>query len=125
MRDAKTAPVDICDIVRVSSVILAEEGHEGKVYNLTGSGLLSLQEIAEKLSTATKQKITYIDASPLHFKQTLIQSGVSEWVAEAVAKSWQIAGKGRATVTNEVAKIGGKQPITFDEFVWNHKALLS
>jgi uncharacterized protein YbjT (DUF2867 family) len=125
MRDAKTAPVDIRDIVRVSSVILTEEGHEGKVYNLTGSGLLSLQEIAEKLSTATNRKITYIDASPLDFKQTLIRSGVSEWFAEAAAISWQIASEGKPTITNAVAKVGGKQPITFDEFVWDYRAVLS
>ncbi len=42
MRVAKTAPIDIRDVVRVSSEILVKEGHEGKVYNLTGSGLLSL-----------------------------------------------------------------------------------
>jgi uncharacterized protein YbjT (DUF2867 family) len=125
MKAAKTAPIDIRDVVRVSCATLLEEGHEGKVYNLTGSGLLSLQEIAEKLSTATNKKITYIDTSPLDFKQTLIQSGVSEWFAEALAISWQIASEGKPSITNAVAKVGGKQPITFDEFVWDHKAVLS
>jgi hypothetical protein len=84
-----------------------------------------LQEIAEKLSTATNKKITYIDTSPLDFKQILIQSGVSEWFAEALAVSWQIASEGNPIITNVVAKVGGKQPITFDEFVWDHKAVLS
>jgi uncharacterized protein YbjT (DUF2867 family) len=125
MKDVKTAPVDIRDIVRVSSAILVEKGHEGEVYNLTGSELLSLQEIAEKLSKATSQKITYIDTSPLDFKQTLIQTGVSEWFAEAVAISWQIVSEGKPTITNAVAKVGRKQPITFDEFVWDHRAVLS
>jgi uncharacterized protein YbjT (DUF2867 family) len=50
MRNAKTAPVDIRDIVSVASMIVMEEGHEGKTYNVTGSELLSLQEIAGKLS---------------------------------------------------------------------------
>lgn len=125
MRDAKTAPVDIRDIVRVSSVILTEEGHKGKVYNLTGSGLLSLQEIAEKLSTAANRKITYIDASPLDFKQTLVRSGVSEWFAEAVTTSWQIASKGKPTLTDVVTKIGRKQPITYDEFACDYKAIFA
>ena len=123
MRDAKTAPVDIRDIVRASSVILSEEGHEGKVYNLTGSELLSLQEIAEKLSAVTNQKITYINASPSDFKQTLIRASVPEWFAEAAATSWQVASKGKPTITDAITKIGKQQPITFDEFVWEYKAV--
>jgi len=121
MKDAKTVPIDIRDVVRVASVILTEEGHEEKTYNLTGSELLSLQEIAEKLSTVTNQKITYMDASPLDFKQTLIRSGVPAWFAEAVATSWQVASKGNPTITDAVTKIGRKQPITFDEFVCEHE----
>lgn len=124
MKDAKTVPIDIRDVVRVASVILTEEGHEEKTYNLTGSELLSLQEITERLSIATNQKITYMDASPSDFKQTLIRYGVAEWFAEAVAISWQVASEGNPTITDAVAKIGGKQPITFDEFVCDHKAVL-
>lgn len=125
MKDTKTAPIDIRDVVRVGSAILAEEEHEGKTYNLTGSELLSLQEIAEKLSTVTNQKITYIDASPLNFKQMLISSSVPDWFAEAVTTSWQIASKGKPTLTDVVTKIGRKQPITFNEFAWDYKAMFA
>ncbi|MBE9108160.1 SDR family oxidoreductase [Nodosilinea sp. LEGE 07298] len=125
MRDAKTVPIDIRDVVRVGSAILTEEGHEGKTYNLTGSELLSLQEIAEKLSIVANQKITYIDASPLDFKQTLIRLGVPEWFAEAVTTSWQIASKGRPTLTDTVTKVGREQPITFNEFAWDYKAIFT
>ncbi|MBD1866523.1 SDR family oxidoreductase [Cyanobacteria bacterium FACHB-471] len=125
MRDAKTAPIDIRDVVRVGSAILTEEEHEGKTYNLTGSELLSLAEIAEKLSIVANQKITYIDASSLDFKQTLIQSNVPEWFAEAVTTSWQIASKGKPTLTDVVTQIGGKQPITFDEFAWDYKTIFA
>ncbi|MGF1516790.1 MAG: SDR family oxidoreductase [Nodosilinea sp.] len=125
MRDAKTAPIDIRDVVRVGSAVLIEEEHEGKTYNLTGSELLSLQEITEKLSTVANQKITYIDASPLDFKQTLIRSGAPEWFAEAATMSWQIASEGKPNLTNVVTKIGRKQPITFNEFAWDYKAMFA
>ncbi|MEM8614020.1 MAG: SDR family oxidoreductase [Cyanobacteria bacterium P01_H01_bin.105] len=123
MNDAKTAPIDIRDVVRVGSAILQGGGYEGKTYNLTGSELLSLQEIAERLSTVTNQKITYINTSPFNFKQTLIRAGVPEWFAEAVATSWQVASQGKPTITNAITKIGKQQPITFDEFAWDHKAV--
>lgn len=123
MRDAKTAPVDIRDVVSVASVILTKEDHEEKTYNITGSDLLSLQEIAAKFSAIASQKITYIDVSPIDFQQTLLQSGVAEWFAEAVAASWQVASKGQPTITDVVTKIGRKQPITFDQFVQDHEVL--
>jgi uncharacterized protein YbjT (DUF2867 family) len=125
MRDAKTAPIDIRDVVDVVSAILTEDGHEGATYNVTGSELLSLQKIAEKLSVVTNRKIIYIDVSPVTFKQILLQSGVSDWYAEAVAESWQVANKGQPTITDVVARIGRKQPITFDEFVRDHKVVLA
>jgi uncharacterized protein YbjT (DUF2867 family) len=125
MRDAKTAPIDIRDVVNVVSAILTEEGHKGATYNVTGSELLSLQEIAEKLSVVTNRKITYVDVSPITFKQILLQSGVSDWYAEAVAGSWQVANKGQPIITDVVARIGRKQPITFDEFVRDHKVVLA
>ncbi|MEM9486492.1 MAG: SDR family oxidoreductase [Cyanobacteria bacterium P01_F01_bin.116] len=123
MKDAKTAPIDIRDVVRVGSAILQGEGYEGKTYNLTGLEPLSLQEIAKKLSAVTNQQITYINASPFNFKQTLIRAGVSEWYAEAVTTSWQVASEGKPNITNAVTKIGKQQPITFDEFVWDHKTV--
>ena len=123
MEDAKTAPIDICDVVHVGVAILKGGGHESKTYNLTGSELLSLQEIAEKLSAVTHQKITYVSASPFAFKQILIRAGVPEWFAEAVVMSWQVASQGKPTITDTITKIGKQQPITFDEFAWDYKAV--
>ncbi len=125
MRDARTAPIDIRDVVRIGTAILTEGEHEGKTYNLTGSELLSLQEIAEKLSTVANQNIAYIDDSPSNFKQIIICSGISEWFAEAVTTSWQIANKGEPTLTDVVTKIGRKQPITFNEFARDYKSIFA
>ena len=122
MEDAKTAPIDIRDVVHVGVSILKEGGHESKTYNLTGSESLSLQEIAEKLSAVIHQKITYVNASPFAFKQTLVRAGVPKWFAESVVMSWQVASQGKPTITDVIAKIGKQQPITFDEFAWDYQA---
>jgi uncharacterized protein YbjT (DUF2867 family) len=117
MGEAKVAPVDIRDLVSVASVILLEEGHGERTYNVTGSEQLSLQQIAATFSTAIRQKIIYRDISPLDFQQTLHQAGVSEWYAEAVVAAWQIASREQPTLTEIVTKVARKQPILFETFV--------
>jgi uncharacterized protein YbjT (DUF2867 family) len=117
MGEAEVAPVDIRDLVSVASVVLSEGGHGGRTYNVTGLERLALQEIAATFSTAIRPKITYRDISPLDFQQTLHQAGVSEWYAEAVVASWQIASQEQPTLTDIVTKIGRKQPFPFEAFV--------
>jgi uncharacterized protein YbjT (DUF2867 family) len=121
MQDAKTAPVDIRDLVRVAGVVLTKPDDWGKIYNITGLEMLALTDIAERLSNVANQQITYINVSPGDFKQTLLQSGLHEWYAEAIAASWQLASEEQPTVTDVVAEITGKQPITFKQFVRDYE----
>lgn len=121
MKEAKTAPVDIRDVVRVAHVVLTREDDEGKTHNITGLEMPSLKDIAEQLSAAVIKKITYINASPCDFKRTLLQAGLHEWYAEAIVASWQVASEGQPTVTNVVAEITGRRPIAFEQFVQDYE----
>jgi uncharacterized protein YbjT (DUF2867 family) len=121
MKESKTSPVDIRDIVHVAHVVLTRKDYEGKTYNITGLEMLSLKDIAEQLSVATNKKITYINVSLCDFKRTLLQAGLHEWYAKAIVASWQVASEEQPTVTNVVAEITGRQPITFEQFVRDYK----
>ena len=59
----------------------------------------------------------------LRSTETLIRASVPEWFAEAVTTSWQVASQGKPTITDAITKIGKQEPITFDEFAWEHKAV--
>ena len=117
MQNAKTAPIDIRDVVHVAHEVATRSDTQGKTYNITGLEMLSMREIAEKLSTAFNQDITYINVSPSEFKQTLLRAGLPEWRAEAITTSWQVASEGQPTVTDIVTRMTGRQPITFEHFV--------
>ena len=117
MQNAKTAPIDIRDVVHVAHEVATRSDTQGKTYNITGLELLSMREIAEKLSAAFNQDITYINVSPCEFKQTLLRAGLPEWRAEAITTSWQVASEGQPTVTDIVTRMTGRQPITFEHFV--------
>lgn len=115
--DAKISNVDTRDISAVAAQVLLEEGHEGKTYLITGPEALTFYEVADKLSAVVGKKVTYVDVSPEDFKTSLLAWGQPEWLADALNELYGIyrAGYG-AVVTNVVAEVGKKEPITFDQF---------
>lgn len=122
MKEAKTAPVDIRDVVRVAHMVLTRMDGEGNIYNMTGLEMFPLKDIAEQLSASANKKITYINVSPCDFKQTLLQAGLHKWYAEAIVASWQVASEGHPTITNIVSEITGRRPIAFEQFVQDYSS---
>ena len=76
MEDAKIASIDIGDVAEVAAAVLTGEGHEGKIYPLTGPESLGMAEVAEKLSAATGKHIRYVNASPEEAKQAQLAAGM-------------------------------------------------
>jgi uncharacterized protein YbjT (DUF2867 family) len=115
--DARISHIDARDIAAVAVKALTEAGHEGKIYPITGPEALSFEEVVAKLSAVLGKRVRYVNVSPADYKQGLLQYGVSEWQAEAVLTlyAWYREGKG-ALVTNVLAEVIGKAPITFDQF---------
>ncbi|MGX7896056.1 SDR family oxidoreductase [Tsuneonella sp. HG222] len=58
--DGKLAQVARTDCVAAAVAVLAEDGHEDKLYNITGPELLSFREIAAIISQATGHPIEYV-----------------------------------------------------------------
>ncbi|MBO3460030.1 SDR family oxidoreductase [Aetokthonos hydrillicola Thurmond2011] len=115
--DAKFSFVDIRDIAAVAVRVLTEEGHEGKVYTLTGPEVLSFAEVAHKLSIATEKKVTYVSISPEDYKRRILKSGGQEWLVDAINEIYNYYSKGMGmTMTNVVADVTKKQPIFFEQF---------
>lgn len=119
--DAKISNVDTRDIAAVAAAVLKEDGHEGKTYLITGPEALSYYEVADKLSALLGKPVTYVDVSPEDYKATMVQWGVPEWLADALNELFGIyrAGYG-AVVTNVVAEVAKKEPITFEQFARDH-----
>jgi len=58
--------LDIDDLAEVAERVLLEDGHGGKVYELTGPELLSFHQAAEQLSAASGLEVQY---APISFEQ--------------------------------------------------------
>src|SRR5262249_44771064 len=106
------------DIAAVSVACLAEDGHEGRTYVLTGAKAITHAEAAEKLSALLMRRIAYVDIPPPHLVQGLKSAGYPEWLASDLAKlGEQIAAGDFEHTTDVVRAVAKKNPITFDEFI--------
>lgn len=115
--DGAVSVVDIRDIATVAVIVLAATGHDGKAYTLTGGEAVTNGQVAEKISRVAGRKISYVDLPPAEFKKAILSSGTSEWSADALVDLQRFYREGKANlVTDDVERLTGRKPITFDQF---------
>jgi len=116
-KDSKVSPVDVRDIAAVAAAVLTGPGHEGKTYVITGPEALTYTDVADKLSVAIGQRVTYIDVPIEAAKKALLDSGAPEWFAEGQAEQFRFRWQGKQSrVTSAIAVVAKKKPTTFDDF---------
>ena len=123
--DGRAGWVDCRDIAAVAVKALTEMGHENKVYNLTGPEALSLSEVTDILSKVSGREIKFINISEESYAQMLSDSGVREWDVQKVVEHIRFCREGyHDDVTQDVEKVTGKKPISFEQFAIDHTDLL-
>ncbi|WP_043625166.1 NmrA family NAD(P)-binding protein [Nonomuraea candida] len=70
--------VDVEDIAEIAVAALTEEGHTGKVYELTGPRLLTFADVAAELSEATGRPISFVRVTPEEYVAGAVAAGVTE-----------------------------------------------
>ena len=115
--DARISAVDVRDIAAVAAAALTEDGHENKIYNLTGAEALSHKEMAEKLSKALDRQIQFVDVSPEAMREALIKAGFPDWQADGLIEDYAHYHRGEAAeITMGVLDATGNAPRSFDDF---------
>ncbi|GLV57292.1 NAD(P)-dependent oxidoreductase [Dictyobacter sp. S3.2.2.5] len=118
MDNAFIAPVDVHDIAQVLHAVLTTEGHEGKIYELSGPDSMTVNAIAAQLSRALGRTIHYVNVTPEQERQQLVMFGMPEQLADAVNELYSERRKGsESKVLLETHKLFGIQPTPFAEFV--------
>ena len=119
--DGAVSHIDIRDIAAVVVRVLADQGHEGKTYELTGPEALTNAQAAEKISRAIGRKVSYVDLAPADYRKALLGAGVPEWSADALIDLQRFYREnGASRVTSAVEQITGRKPTTFDQFLKDH-----
>ncbi|MEM6467856.1 MAG: NmrA family NAD(P)-binding protein [Pseudomonadota bacterium] len=108
--------IDIDDIADVVVAALTQEGHEGKLYEVTGPRLMTFAEMAEVLSSTTGRSIEHMPITFEDFHANVAQAG-GEFVADVFTAIARETLDGRnAFTTNGVEQVLGRKPRDFVEF---------
>lgn len=78
LADLKEPFVDVDDIADVVVASLTEEGHDGKLYELTGPRLLSFREAVNEIAIASGRNIEYLDISIEEFRKYMHEVQIPE-----------------------------------------------
>ncbi|MGH9381113.1 MAG: NmrA family transcriptional regulator, partial [Thermoanaerobaculia bacterium] len=109
--------VDVEDIADAAVAALTEEGHVGKLYELTGPRLLTFAEAVEEISRATGRKIHYVQVSPDAYASALKEKGVPAdfvWLLDYLFTT--VLDGRNAQVTDGVQRALGRPPRDFSVY---------
>ncbi len=119
--DAKVSMIDVRDIADVAIAALTEPGHEGKIYDLTGSQAVTHTEAAQYLSDAIGRKINFVDIPPDQMLETLLSAHFPTWQAEGLIEDYAHYRRGEASIiASGVQDATGKAPRRFETFAQDY-----
>lgn len=120
--DGKVSYIDTRDIAAVAVEVLTSDGHQGKVYELTGPETLSHQEIGTILSEATGKRIAFVDVPEDAAKQAILAHQTPEPIASAMLELYAAHKAGKSSrMTDTVQEITGRAPHTFRQFAKDYQ----
>ncbi|MFB4756991.1 SDR family oxidoreductase [Enterobacter hormaechei subsp. steigerwaltii] len=92
--EGKIASATRADYAAAAAIVISEEGHAGKVYELAGDNAWTLSELAAELSKQSGKPVTYQNLSEADFAAALKGVGLPAGLAEMLADSDTGASKG-------------------------------
>lgn len=119
----KVGFVALADVAQAAATALAEEGHSGQNYELTGPAALDLYEVAAIFSEVLGREIRYVDLPDAEFARLLTEyGGFSPEAAELqVLCHLRLWRKGNAEkVTDTFERLTGRKPTPLADWVQAH-----
>lgn len=119
----KLTPIDPRDIAAVAVIALTTQGHEGKIYDLTGPEALTTAEQAATISTVIDKPIQVIDAPEAAARSGMLAEGMPREMVEAILELMAHIRAGHGgKLTNTLAEVLGRKPRTFAMWVNDNAA---
>lgn len=122
--EGRFAPIDVEDLGYAARCILRDwSTYRWKTLNLTGPMAMNGAEMAQTFATALNRPIAFRDVSPSEARQLLERQNVPEVEIRALLDFYALAKSNHfAEVTNDYAKICGKEPKSLLNFIEAHKS---
>jgi uncharacterized protein YbjT (DUF2867 family) len=124
-----TAPVsfvDADDIAAVAAHVLTTDGHDGRVYDITGPEALTYDEAAAVFTEVLGRPVRYEGWDDEQARAEMLGRGMPEFYVEAlieVARAYRHGGA--ETVTTTVKELTGREATGLAEFIRRHRDVFS
>ncbi|MEU9734282.1 SDR family oxidoreductase [Streptomyces sp. NPDC048002] len=121
MDRAPIAMVDARDIAAVAAEVLTGEGHQDRVYDITGPRAFDYPELAAVLSRATGRRVRYVSTPAGLAARVLRRQGRPDWeVAHLLDMAELFRSGAGATVSTTVRDLTGRPARTVEDFAAEH-----
>jgi len=126
LKNIQMSPVDLRDVAKIASTLLAQGGHYHESLRITGPEALSMADIANILSTITGKPVRYIPVSWTERKAMLSPFGLPSFFMDALAdQAAERVRNPQAIVDTTVHKLFGETPTTFLQFAKDNAAVFN
>ncbi len=88
--EGKISAASRADFAEAAVVVLTNEGHEGKIYELAGDEAFTMSELAAEVSRQAGKNIAYNNLPEADYAAALASYGLPEGLAQAIA-GWDIS----------------------------------
>ncbi|WP_199044335.1 NAD(P)H-binding protein [Glycomyces salinus] len=113
--------IDVEDIAAVAAAVLTEDGHHGRVYELTGPESLGLAEAVETMSKASGKPMSFRADDPEEHDRVLRSAGVPDELVAFLNVMYRLMREGAiADVADGVERVLGRPAVTFAD--WAERA---
>ena len=115
--EGKVGFVDARDIAAVAVEALTGDGHEGKIYTISGPEAISYNEAAEILSDVLGRKISHVNISEEDARKGAKEAGLLDWMINGLIEIGGFTREGRSSVVlPTVEEVTRKKPRSFEQF---------
>ena len=110
----RVPPVDPRDVAAVAYAVLTQDGHQGKIYEVTGPEAFTIGEMVQVLGKALGKPLRYVNIPAFLAAIWLRQFGMQRELVRALMETLEALRKNEyAYVTDAVERVGGARPHTF------------
>jgi len=118
MGDGRIGFIDVRDIADFTLTVLTEDGHEGKIYTITGPEAISWHDVAKTLSGALGKEVTYVPVPLEAVTEAVLNMGMGEWFAGIMTDYSRAYAEGWGdNTTGDFEAVTGKPPRSIGTFV--------
>jgi uncharacterized protein YbjT (DUF2867 family) len=122
----KVPMIDPLDVAATAAVVLRDDGHEGRTYELTGPEAITFHDVAAHLSDLTGRQVRFVPVPDAAAREGLLRAGLPDWMAENIVTVFGMLREDPgAQVSDAVHALTGRRPRHLAEFLHDHAALFA